>query len=104
MRLIVQVLLVAFSRSHDQSPKSTNFLTKTAQTGSLDRTRRHDSGSCSSGFGEGRRATLHYGAGGREGRSQCWITVSVFPEQGGDPLPAPERRMAADDRLAAQHP
>jgi len=54
--------------------------------------------------GEGRRATLHHGAGGRESRSQCRIVVSVFPEQGGDPLPAPERRMAADDRFAARHP
>ncbi len=103
-------LIRRVSYSHSQGctmtdrPKCPDFLTKAAPAGPLDRARRRDSGGCCSGFGEGRRAAFHHGAGGRKGRRQRRIAVSVFPEQGGDPVPAPERRMAADQRPAARHP
>ena len=90
--------------SHDRPPKRPHFLTKTAAAGAFDRIGlRHPRGGCS-GFGEGRRAALHHGAGGRKGRGQRRVAVSVFSEQGGDPVPVTKRRMAADQRNATRHP
>src|SRR5271154_682550 len=97
--------LFAFPASlDDRTTKRPDFLAKTAQAKPLGGPRRRDSGGCGSGFGQGRRATLHHRKGGREGRCQRRIALSVFPQQGGDPLSAPERRMAADERVAARDP
>ncbi len=37
-------------------------------------------------------------------RGQRRVDLPVLPEQGGDPVPAAERRVAADHRSAARHP
>ncbi len=83
--------------------RSPDFLTQTTSTGKVGGPRRRDPGRRGSGFSEGGRATVHHGAGGRKGRRQRRIVVSVLPEQGGDPVPAASRRMAADDRVAVPY-
>ena len=52
---------------------------KAAEAGPLGRTRRRDSRGRYSGFGESGGAALHHCAGGREGRRQRRVAVSVFP-------------------------
>jgi AcrR family transcriptional regulator len=74
-------LSIAFARSHAPSPECQDFVAKTAAAGALDRAGRGHFGCRGSGFGQGRRAAFHHGAGSREGRRQRRIALSVFPNK-----------------------